>query len=469
MDNQTPRSSRTDSAYRQDAPALREVYRSSHHPLPAPLSGLIQAGHLEEAEEMIAALQKQALPCTLRCRLLLAAHRLRRLSRCYPHTRADILRQLQGLSPDIQAHHLQQWESAGRVDFRFIQGEKRYFEDLVPSLKKNGTLRPFGVMPAVSDDGPSNAMMAEIQQRGHASRRLTIRHTIAPAAATDKPVIIHLPFPLIRDQQQNVVLLAGTPDQVAGVGALQRTASWQGVLDPGKSFAITYQYEATIRHAQPLTCPPPDHPLYPDAPPPTPDDLDCPFPAIHQLAKDLSQGCTTPAAQAWAFYRYITEQCTYSYVPDYILLDHLETYVLLHRQGDCGLQALLFLHLCRSVGIPARWQSGLVINQDGSLGSHDWAQFYLAGWGWLFCDPSHGGAAFRRGNGALHAFYFGHISPMRMAANANYLAPFTPDFPAFRHDPTDNQTGEIALVGADSALLPPHRVVTRQLVAMETL
>ena len=83
------------------------------------------------------------------------------------------------------------------------------------------------------------------------------------------------------------------------------------------------------------------------------------------------------------------------------------------------------------------------------MGSHDWAQFYLEGWGWLFADCSYGGGAFRCGSEKRHAFYFGNLCPMRMAANRSYQAELEPALTGLRVDPYDNQSGELERIGAE--------------------
>ena len=80
------------------------------------------------------------------------------------------------------------------------------------------------------------------------------------------------------------------------------------------------------------------------------------------------------------FYDFVTTQVKYSFVRDYFQIPHLGEYAAANLKGDCGLQALLFILLCRISGIPARWQSGLAVEPD-YVGSHDWAQFYVDGWG----------------------------------------------------------------------------------------
>ena len=61
--------------------------------------------------------------------------------------------------------------------------------------------------------------------------------------------------------------------------------------------------------------------------------------------------------------------------------------------GSCQNQALVFVALCRAVGIPARVAHG--INSVGlddvsdiEDWSHSWAEFYLPNYGWIPADPT---------------------------------------------------------------------------------
>ena len=110
--------------------------------------------------------------------------------------------------------------------------------------------------------------------------------------------------------------------------------------------------------------------------------------------------------------------------------------------GDCGIFALLFITLCRCVGIPARWQSGLAAEPD-FCGCHDWAQFYIAPYGWLYADASYGVSATRLGKEERRQFYFGNLEPYRMVANHAFQEEFTIPKDHWRADPYDNQSGEM--------------------------
>ncbi len=76
------------------------------------------------------------------------------------------------------------------------------------------------------------------------------------------------------------------------------------------------------------------------------------------------------------------------------------TWVLENRQGVCDEMTNLFISLLRSVGIPARFVSGMVYtNTDYSWGPHGWAEVYFPEVGWVpfdvtfgeygWVDPSH--------------------------------------------------------------------------------
>jgi len=76
------------------------------------------------------------------------------------------------------------------------------------------------------------------------------------------------------------------------------------------------------------------------------------------------------------------------------------SWVLKNKKGVCDEITNLFISLCRSVGIPARFVSGMVYtNVDYSWGAHGWAEVYFPNYGWVpfdvtfgeygWLDPSH--------------------------------------------------------------------------------
>lgn len=88
--------------------------------------------------------------------------------------------------------------------------------------------------------------------------------------------------------------------------------------------------------------------------------------------------------------------------------------------GECGDYASLFVSLCRLAGIPARSVAGFTFT-DEEWQHHVWAEFYIAGLGWVPCDPSFGDA----GPNAADA-YFGQLDDRRVAVSRDIDLDFSP-------------------------------------------
>lgn len=341
-------------------------------------------------------------------------------------------------------------EELGQIDFIYVKGEKRYFVRFARTLAKTPAMqRRMGLQVSPVNEY-LDPMISEIREKGSMARRITIEAQVGvdDKAFEDGEYEAWLPFPAECAQQSDIVLEAGEPDYISDAHAPARTAHFSKVLETNEPFVMRYSYTSRIVYADPLNQPAPEKPLYPNALPPCADDLaeDGTWivftPVLRQLEKQLSEGATTPVEKAWRYYEFITKKVRYSFVRDYFQIDNIGEYCAVNLRGDCGLMAILFINLCRIGGIPARWQSGLDIAKEGP-GNHDWTQFWLDGWGWLFCDPSFGGSAWRSGATERHQFYFGNLEPMRMVANRKFMAPLDPPMPGFRVDPYDSQSGEI--------------------------
>ena len=424
-------------------------------PLPEDILKRKWAGDLEGAARAIDLRLEGELPEMLRLRLITEKERLRRLPTQYPWNRAQAIEQLRALVPDVTDEEFDALELAGRIDFIYIGGEKRYFVRFHRTLVKfPEMMRRMGK----TVDGKSpwlDPMIETIREKGMLRRRITLETSVY----VDKDAFVPgdyrawLPFPAPSAQQSDIRLLSGDPDSVAPGDAVARTAHWHRKLESWDKFRMTYSYVSCIRYADPLHAPAPQEPLYTETAP-TETDLGEEgaylrfTPYLRALEKELSEGASTPAEKAWRYYAFVTTKVKYSFMRDYFQIDHHGEYCAVNLKGDCGLQALLFITLCRIGGIPARWQSGMSID-DGYIGSHDWTQFYLPGWGWLFADPSFGGGAYRNGSASRHAFYFGNLDPMRLVANRRYQAAITPPMEHFRIGPFDNQSGEIERLGAE--------------------
>lgn len=445
-------------------------------PLPEDILKRKWAGDLAGAVKAIDCRLKRDLPDMLRARLLCERERIRRLPTQYPWNREQALDKLRELVPSVTEEQFDEWELDGRIDFIYIQGEKRYFVRFHRSIAKYPDL----MRQAGREVSPVNAyldpMIREIKEKGTLTGRITMETSVYVDKEDFVPgeYLVHLPFPAACAQQSDICLLSGDPDGIAPENAPARTVHWRRKMDSWQEFAIRYSYVSSIKYADPLHQPAPEAPLYPNAAPPCADDLSefgafMRFtPYLKHLEAELSKDAATDAQKAWKYYEFVTTKVDYSFMRDYFQIDHLNEYCAVNLRGDCGLQALLFIVLCRIGGIPARWQSGLSLEPDYS-GSHDWAQFYLPGWGWLFADCSYGGSAYRYGSAERHQFYFGNLEPMRMVANCAFQAELSPALSVLRVDPYDNQAGEVERIGAQQPFTMRQLDGSATLVSWEVL
>ena len=100
-------------------------------------------------------------------------------------------------------------------------------------------------------------------------------------------------------------------------------------------------------------------------------------------------------------------------------------------------------------------------------GCHDWAQFYVAPYGWVFADPSFGGSAWRAGEKERWNYYFGNLDIFRMPANSEIQKEFMPEKKWLRIDPIDNQRGEFEY--EDHGLRFSQLEVSQELISMEDI
>ena len=430
--------------------------RSLAMPLPQDIESHIAAGDWQAAEQMIAARLQLDLPQMQQERLKVARFFLGRLRADYPMDRGQLLTAIREQIPAFDEEDLNGLRDLGWLDSRMIDGKRMYFEDTVASLLK---ANPEFAARAGKPLSPSRPLlddaMLEMKRQGslEVPMRLQTRMVVKPQARrADTAYRVHLTLPLPAPQQQDVKIedISPNPQHIGRESAAQRTAYFEGQLPEDGAYAASSSWVHRLTYCDPLSLNG-QRVLYPQAKAPTKEDLEpqAPHmlftPYLVSLCRELAGDEVIPVRKAKRFYDFITGKVLYSYVRPYLLIENGAEYAALNLRGDCGLQALLFITLCRIAGIPARWQSGLYA-APGDEGSHDWAWFHTEAWGWLPADCSFGGAARRGGNAQRREFYFGNLDPYRAVFNQQYFGDFQPPRLHMRNDPYDNQRGEIETV-----------------------
>lgn len=445
-------------------------------PLPDDILCLKTAGHFDGARQAIDHMLTGYLPTCMKQRLELEKIRLDLLDgNEYPYSDAAALALLEEHFTDFQAEELPALVAASAADWIYLNGERRFHDHFLRNIIKT---RPDYAARLKSQDavesGALNMKLLDdnvVYMAAHGGRtvRLTIRASLQIKKEFERlgqQVRVHLPLPRAARQNSEIRILETSHPAIciAPEDAPQRTLCFETALRPDEVFSVTYSYINHVDYVCPdpnlVTAEHPDECLEEQAP----HILFTPF--LEELLAEIKGQETNVLLIARRIYDFITTRVKYSFVREYAGLDNISEYAARNLKGDCGVQALLFITLCRMAGIPARWQSGLYASQLDT-GCHDWAEFYVAPYGWLYTDLSFGGSAWREGKTMRHNYYFGNLDIFRMAANCAIQSPLTPPKRHFRADPIDNQRGEVEY--EDEGLTYRQFVNSQQTLSMEEL
>ena len=460
----------------------KSLFESMYLPLPSPVQQMKERGHLEEAEAYLQHLLEtgDCLPEERR-RFRAEQEILRRLTAEYPYTRAEALELVRRYVPNFSEADFDSLLTDGRIFWRYLDGEPRYFGRFFDSLCKTD---PFFAVAAEKQGhhvpGSDRKLLSESAEKMRAQGELSVRITVRAELELEEAlyregalVRAYLPLPRVTEEQSDIAIEEmSAGGQLGAESAAQRVVFWEERLGENHPFIVSYRFLHTeryrdvyglaermqaegraARHSEDEAKYGVEHVRenkteYKDLAE-TGGRNSALFPPsayLRSLADELTAGATEPLVKAKCFYDFITKKVRYSFMPSYFCLDRMAERCAMDRVGDCGIQALLFLSLCEAVGIPARWESGLK-TEPKFIGAHDWVRFYSPSFGWRAADLSYGGSAWKRGDELLHRFYFGNVDPWRMAANARILGETGFPEPEFRADPYDNQVGEMALDG----------------------
>lgn len=391
-----------------------------------------------------------------------------RIRRDYRLTRADLRRQLDQRLRDVTDAEFALWLAEGRFDRRNIDGEERFLYVSVSNLLfRHRELEARRRQPEATASlehallANARAIRAAARQSGSPyvlPKRLQVRMTVSVATnavPAGETIRAWLPIPRRLPFQDGLELLDGgdTPRLVAGAESLARSAYFEFPAQPGTAPSVTVRYAYTAHGVSfdldPGRCEPQ---------PASSTDLQRWLgeeshvvftPGLRELGRRIAGSETNQARLARAFYEWIGRNIRYSYAPEYSTVGNLGELCRTRGYGDCGMEAFLFMTLCRLHDIPARWQSGWNLF-PGAETIHDWCEIHLAPWGWVPVDPymaiyamqytDHLNDAERR---ELRDFYFGGLSQYRLIANSAHAQALVPAKRWPRSDTVDFQRGEL--------------------------
>ena len=399
---------------------------------------------------------------------------LQRIRHEYSLTPEGLLAKVQKSIPNATEAEVERWANETRARFRMIDGQKYYFrrepqnifiysEDARQRRKGAGNApseEPWKLtdhLAAVINAAEESGETQVVPVRHKVVHSLTIRAN-HPAIKKGSVVRVWLPFPQEYRQQQRVELISTSPaHQVVAPnategnpvgGGAQRSVYFEQIVeDPAQPLEfkeefsyVSYAYYPKLDPAlvQPLPADwnnaclseRPPHIFF--------------TPELRKLVSRLVGKEKNPLVNARTIFRWVSANIPWNAEDEYCIIPSFVRKGLAARRGDCGIQNTVFVTMCRFAGIPARWQSGFE-TKPGKWGMHDWAEIYIAPWGWLPADASYG--VQKSDDPRVADFYCGHQDSYRMIVNLDWGREFIPAKASFRSEPADFQRGEVEVDG----------------------
>ena len=393
-----------------------------------------------------------------------------RLLNDFSKTREQVKEYIRKYIPDVTDRQLDEWEKTGELECRVIDGEKKYFHNAAPNLfrinKECARLKAKRDTPGrdgevtVREDNTRAVMKqaAKSKERIGDPKHFRIRYTITvkpDAVPEGETVRCWMPMPRTDvPRQKNVKLLSTSqPDFVCSpMDYAHSTVYMEKKAEAGKPtvFSEEFEFDAYGAWFDLDTAATTTYDTTSDLYKTYTSERDCHMvftPQIRALAERLTQGAATPLAKARRIFKWVDDNFPWASAREYSTIENIPAYVLDNHHGDCGQVTLLFLTLCRSLGIPAHFQSGFMLH-PGEENLHDWGEIYVPEYGWVPVDQSFGIPAYAKNEQETY-FFFGGIDSFRMIVNNDYGCPLYPAKQFPRSETVDFQRGEVEWAGGN--------------------
>ncbi|MDE6099043.1 MAG: transglutaminase domain-containing protein [Muribaculaceae bacterium] len=165
------------------------------------------------------------------------------------------------------------------------------------------------------------------------------------------------------------------------------------------------------------------------------------MPRLDSLAREITGSEKNPYLCSELVYDYIINHYLWAGAREYSTIDCIPEYVINEGHGDCGQVSLLYISLMRTLGIPARWESGWMLH-PGEKNYHDWAEVYFEGVGWVPVDVSFGRYS-NSSDAEIRNFYSTGMDAHRFASNRGICGELYPAKRFVRSETVDFQPGEV--------------------------
>lgn len=436
---------------------------------------LMREGNFSEAQNVLLAGNSNAAPEVIQAREelseIIARTRLE-----YSLDAATLLSKVKQIVPDATSEDVARWGKEGRARYKIIDGNAFFFRREPKNIflfSKEAIERATQAGKSQKPDSRSvlndhlAAIIAEAKLTGTVEVQPVhhkITHTLMlrsnhPAIRQGSVVRVWLPFPQEYRQQREVKLVNASPppkliapngvDGNPVSGAAQRSIYFEQTVTNTNAPLV---FQSVVEYTSFAY-----YPKLEDARvEPLPANWNNAYlgerlphiafvPEIRKEVANIIGRETNSLAKARKVFRWVSDNIPWCAEDEYSLIPSFAIKAFTARQGDCGVQNTLFITMCRIAGIPARWQSGYETKPGDSWGMHDWAEIYIAPWGWLPADASYG--LQDSSDARIAEFYLGHQDSYRWIVNLDWGRELFPPKKSFRSEPADFQRGEVEVDG----------------------
>lgn len=392
-----------------------------------------------------------------------------RIRKDFKLTRDQVIIALKKYYPDLNNNMMLAWEKEKSLEMMIIDGEKKYFNNAVPNLfriNKEAKKQKEKLEGNKLDDLdvflenyiPKVVEAAENGERYVLPIKMKIKYSliVKPNVVPEGEIIrCWLPYPRESNPRQtDVKLLSVNKSEyiIADEKNLQRTIYLEGkaAKDQPTKFEIEIIYLSKAEYAnlfdnsQQITFNQNSeifseytreqfpHIVFSDR--------------IKNLSAQIIGDEKDSLKKLKKIFTWVDENIPWASAREYSTIPNIPEYSLENKHGDCGIQTLIFMTLCRYNGIPAKWQSGWMMHPP-EINLHDWCEIYVDEYGWIPVDQSFGIKNYL--DESQQYFYLGGIDAFRLIVNDDYSKPLFPAKIFPRSETVDFQRGEVEWRGGN--------------------
>ena len=386
----------------------------------------------------------------------------------FSRTEAQVNNQIDKILGPVSNEDKLKWEKEGWLEWRMIDGEKKYFNRAASNLgllimfheQKQKRLLEIADEPEMIfrlDHTEKIIKTSKNQSNPVVPVKMKITYTIKvhPDAVPDgEKLRCWMPWPKNNYKRLKEINLLSTSNpeyQIAPDTAIHSTLFMEESAKKGVPtvFQVSFNYISNGQYFNMSDIKPLPYDqtsdLYKKY---TAEQLPhiCFTDNVRQLTDSITAGDNDPASVVKKIYFWFKENIPWTGAFEYSIIPNIPEYVINNKRGDCGMQTFLFLSMLRYKGIPARWQSGWMMPPEGE-NLHDWCEVYYEGTGWVPVDVSYD--LQKSENRQIQDFYLSGIDSYRLIVNDGVDGPLHPGKLYMRSEPNDFQRGEVEWKGGN--------------------